>query len=99
MSTNADTERCPQRASRSTIQPGVRAVGSMPRTMRPLKRPHRSVACTWIGSVSWWPSGAGSMLARGRLPVDVAGSDLPDPDLLAGDDEQPGPDTSAGAPT
>lgn len=42
---------------------------------------------------------AGSMLARGRLPVDVAGSDLPDPDLLAGDDEQPGPDTSAGAPT
>ena len=52
MSTSALTGRWPQRASRSTIHCGVFAVVSMPRTMRPEKRPHRSVASTRTATVS-----------------------------------------------
>ena len=37
--------RWPQRARRSTIHAGVLACVSTPRTTRPEKRPHRSVAC------------------------------------------------------
>ena len=49
MSTSALTLRWPQRARRSTIQAGVRAWMFTSRTMRPLKRPHRSGACTSTG--------------------------------------------------
>ena len=52
MSTSAVTERWPQRAKRSTIHAGVLACGLTPRTMRPLKRPHRSGASMRTGSLS-----------------------------------------------
>jgi len=42
---------------------------------------------------------AGSVLARGRVATDVAGTDLPDPDLLTGDDAPSDPDGPAGSPS
>jgi phenylalanyl-tRNA synthetase beta chain len=49
---SALTERWPQRARRSSIQRGVAARVFTPRTMRPVKRPHRSGASIATGSLS-----------------------------------------------
>jgi CrcB protein len=40
----------------------------------------------------------GSTLGRGRRPAAIVGTDLPDPDLLTGDERPPGTGGTAGAP-
>ena len=64
MSTSGDTLRWPQRARRSTIQAGVAALVSTPRTMRPEKRPHSSGASTLTGSLSASAAATGGIAGR-----------------------------------
>ena len=75
MSTSALTLRCPQRASRSTIQAGVFACGLTLRTMRPEKRPHKSVAAMCTGRTSDRSTGMGVIAGTcSGAPVSAATS-------------------------
>ena len=75
MSTSGDTVRWPQRASRSTIQAGVVARVLTPRRMRPVKRPHKSGACTLTGRRSLRLTGtAGNTGSTNGEPVSAATS-------------------------
>jgi hypothetical protein len=52
MSTSADTGRWPLRSRRCFIQSGVIARAFRPRITRPEKRPHKSGALIFTGSIS-----------------------------------------------
>ena len=82
MSTSAEMLRCPARSRRSRIQSGVGALAFTPRITRPEKRPHRSAAEIFTGSLSAMAGATGGCSGVCSSAPDSAASSRATPNTL-----------------